>query len=148
MECPSCPTSCRKKKLLDLKKLGKFREVPKKLEIKRKCPASQILEITLENCEKITSKTFHRKIYFFLISRMILFFVKDCLLRKFLNIHRKNYLRQSLSLNKIASFRPDTLLEKIPARLFSWDFCDTFKNTFLIELLRVTASKCHFQGII
>ena len=50
-------------------------------------------------------------------------------------------MRQSLSLKKVASFHPDTLLEKAPAQLFSGDFCDIFKNTFLVELLWVTASK-------
>ena len=40
-----------------------------------------------------------------------------------------------------ASFQPDNILEKTPMRLFSWDFCDIFKNTFLVELLQVSASK-------
>ena len=66
-------------------------------------------------------------------------FVQDCLLRKLLNINGKKYMRRSVSLKKVAS--PDTLLEKTPARLFSGDFCDIFKNTFLVKLLRVTASK-------
>ena len=46
--------------------------------------------------------------------------------RKFLNIHRK----KNLSLNKVASLQPDTLLKETPAQLFSWDFRDIFKNTF------------------
>ena len=50
-------------------------------------------------------------------------------------------MRQSLSLKKVASFHPDTLLEKNLVRLFSGDYCDIFKNTFLVEQLRVTAPK-------
>ena len=42
-------------------------------------------------------------------------------------------LRRSLSLNQVS------------AKLFSWDFSDIFKNIFLVELVRVAASKCHFQ---
>ena len=49
-------------------------------------------------------------------------------------------MRRSLSFKRVASFHPDTLLEKISARLFFGDFCDIFKNTFLAKLLRVTAS--------
>ena len=50
-------------------------------------------------------------------------------------------MRGSLYLKKVASFHPDTLLEKILARLFSGDFSDIFKEPFLVELLRVTVSK-------
>ena len=50
-------------------------------------------------------------------------------------------MRRSLSLKKVTRFHPDTLLEKTLARLFSGDFCDVPKNTFLVELLWVTASK-------
>ena len=50
-------------------------------------------------------------------------------------------MRRSLSLKNVASFRPGTLLEKPPAQLFSGDFCDILNNSFLVELLRVTASK-------
>ena len=46
----------------------------------------------------------------------------------------------SLSLNKVESFQPDTLLETTPARLFFWDFSYIFKSTFFVELLWVTAS--------
>ena len=50
-------------------------------------------------------------------------------------------MRRSLSWRKVVSFHPDTLLEKASAQLFSRDFCDIFMNTFLIELLQVTASE-------
>ena len=50
-------------------------------------------------------------------------------------------MRRDLSLKNVASFRPGTLLEKPPAQLFSRDFCDILNNSFLVELLRVTASK-------
>ena len=50
-------------------------------------------------------------------------------------------MRRSLSLKTVTSFHPDTLLERTQVRLFSGDFCDIFKSTFLVELLRVTASK-------
>ena len=50
-------------------------------------------------------------------------------------------MRRSLSLKKVAGFHRDTLLEKTLVRLFSGDFCDIFKNTFLVEQLRVTAPK-------
>ena len=50
-------------------------------------------------------------------------------------------MRRSLSFKRVASFHPDTVLEKTSARLFFGDFCDIFKNTFLVKLLRVTASK-------
>ena len=33
-----------------------------------------------------------------------------------------------------------TLLEKTPAQVFSCEFCEIFKNTFLTELLRMPAS--------
>ena len=49
-------------------------------------------------------------------------------------------MRQSLSLNKAASVQPDTLLKETLAQLFSWEFCDNFKNTFYVELFRLTAS--------
>ena len=39
--------------------------------------------------------------------------------RKFLSIHREKNLRRSLSLNKVASLNPDTLLKETPAKLFS-----------------------------
>ena len=35
-----------------------------------------------------------------------------------------------------------------PGKVISCDLCEILKNTFLIELLRVTASKCHFQETI
>ena len=61
-------------------------------------------------------------------------------IRKSYNIHRKKNLRQSLSLNKVASVQSDTLLKETLAQLFSWDFCNSFKNTFYVELLRLTTS--------
>ena len=45
-------------KPLDLRKLGNFREVPKKFRLERKCPACRILEITLEYCKKTPLKHF------------------------------------------------------------------------------------------
>ena len=54
----------------------------------------------------------------------------------------------SLFLNKIASLQPDTLSKKTLAQVFSWDFCENLRNTFLIELLGVTTTKCHLQGNI
>ena len=50
-------------------------------------------------------------------------------------------MRRSLSLKKVASFHPDTSLEKTLVRLFCGDFCDIFKNIFSVEQLRVTAPK-------
>ena len=50
-------------------------------------------------------------------------------------------MRRSLSLKKVASFHPDSLLEKAPVELFSGGFYDIFNNIFLVELLRVIASK-------
>ena len=61
-------------------------------------------------------------------------------IRKSYNIHREKNLRRSLSLNKVASVQPDTLLKETLAQLFSWEFCDNFKNTFYVELLRLTTS--------
>ena len=52
----------------------------------------------------------------------------------------KKNLRQILSLNKVASVRPDTLLKETPAQFSTWDFRDTFKNTFYVDLLQLTAS--------
>ena len=96
-----------------------------------------------EKILKITSNIFSRNTIFCLISRISQYcFVQDCLLRK---VH----LRRSLFFNKVASlYQPDTLLKKSPAQVFSCDFREIFKNIFLMELLRVTASKCHFQGSI
>ena len=65
---------------------------------------------------------------FVMLDEMLDRFNKAC--RKFLNIHRKKNLRRSLSLNKVESLWPDTLLKETPAQLFSSDFCDSFKNTF------------------
>ena len=50
--------------------------------------------------------------------------------RKFLNIHRKKNVRRSLSLNRVTSHHPDTLLKETSAKLFSWVFRDLSKNTF------------------
>ena len=52
----------------------------------------------------------------------------------------KKNLRRSLSLNKVASVQPDTLLGETLAQLFSGDFRDTFKSKFYVEPLRLTAS--------
>ena len=48
-------------------------------------------------------------------------------------------MRQGLSLKKVASFHPDTLLEKTLVRLFSGDYCDIFKNSFFG---RATSGDC------
>ena len=61
------PKATTRIKPLDLRKLGNFREVLKKLGIKRKSPAGQILEIALEICKKSPLKH-HRNTNFCLIS--------------------------------------------------------------------------------
>ena len=75
---------------------------------------------------------------FVMLDEMLDWFNKA--IRKSYNIHRKKNLRRSLSLNKFASVQPETLLKETLAQLFSWEFCDNFKNTFYVELLRLTAS--------
>ena len=42
----------------------------------------------------------------------------------------------------------DTLLKKTPAQVFSSDLCKIFQNTILMELHRVSASKCNSYGTI
>ena len=61
-------------------------------------------------------------------------------IRKFFNIRSKKNPRRNLSWSKAASLQPDTLLKETLAHFFSWDFRDTFKNTFYVELYRLTAS--------
>ena len=47
---------------------------------------------------------------------------------------------KSLFFNKVAGFRPTTLLKTL-TQVFSCEFCEIFKNTFFTEHLRVTACK-------
>ena len=60
-------------------------------------------------------------------------------IRKSYSIHRKKICIE-VSLKKVASVQPDTLLKETLAQLFSWEFYDNFKNTFYVELLWLTAS--------
>ena len=51
---------------------------------------------------------------------------------------------QSIFFNKFAGLRHATLLEKdTQAQVFSCEFCEIFKNTYLTEHLRTTASDDH-----
>ena len=87
----------------------------------------QEITIALENCKIFTTKTFHRKTYSCLISRIFLHcFVQDYLLRKFLNIYNKE-----ISVEVSFQIR---LLHNI--------------NIFFIGQLRMAASKCHSRGSI
>ena len=105
---------------------------------KRKCPADQILEITLESCKKSPVNHFTEHLFLLNFEDFYVTFYTRLFILKIFQHSRQRYMRRSLSLKQVASFHPDTLLEKTPARLFSGDI---FKNTFLEELLRVTASK-------
>ena len=98
-----------------------------------------------DNCArkllKITCKTFHRNTYFCLISGTCLqCFVQDCLHRKFCSVYRKNNICGEVSF--LVKFQASclTLHKETPAQVFSWDFYENFRNTFLIELIRLTAN--------
>ena len=57
--------------------------------------------------------------------------LREGVLRNFAKFTGKHQC-QSLFFNKAAGFRPVTLLEKdIPAQMFSCEFCEISKNTFL-----------------
>ena len=56
--------------------------------------------------------------------------VKKVVLRNFAKFTGK-HLCQSRFLNKVPVLRPATLLKKTMAQVFSCEFCEIFKNTFL-----------------
>ena len=60
------------------------------------------------------------------------------------NSHENTCVGVSLSRSLLSLSRSPrshaTLLEKTPAQVFSCEFCEIFKNTFLTELLRMPAS--------
>ena len=108
---------------------------------KRKCPADQILEITPESCKKSLPKHFTETLILLNFDNFSVTFCPRLFTQKICQHSLEKYMRGSLYLKKVASFHPDTLLEKILVRLFSGDFSDIFKEPFLVELLRVTVSK-------
>ena len=60
------------------------------------------------------------------------------------NSHENTCVGVSLSWSLLSLSRSPrshaTLLKKTPAQVFSCEFCEIFKNTFLTELLRMPAS--------
>ena len=73
---------------------------------------------------------------------------KKGILRNFKKFTGKQ-LCQSLFFNKVAELRPATLLKnEILAQVFSCEFCEISKNTFLTEHLWAAASEDvkHAQG--
>ena len=60
------------------------------------------------------------------------------------NSHENTCVGVSLSRSLLSLSRSPrshaTLLKKTPAQVFSCEFCEIFKNTFLTELLRMPAS--------
>ena len=79
------------------------------VRIKRKFPAGQTLEITLENHKKSFLEHFAETP----ISSKIVY------LENVSTFTGKKYLRRRFFLNSVASFQPGTLLEKTVARFFS-----------------------------
>ena len=59
---------------------------------------------------------------------------------KFRKTHRKTPVLESL-FNKIADYRPATLLKENPTQVFSVEFCELFKNSFCTEHLRATVKR-------
>ena len=57
------------------------------------------------------------------------------------------HLCRSLFLHKVSDLRPVNFIKpETPIQLFSCEFCEIFKNTFLTELLRTSFSKAHFDN--
>ena len=64
---------------------------------------------------------------------------------KFCKIHRKTPVPDS-TFNKVACLRPATLLkEEAMAQVFSYEFCEIFKDIFFTEHLWMTASVFSLQ---
>ena len=67
--------------------------------------------------------------------------MKKAILKNFSKFTGK-HLCWSFFFNKVADLRPATLLKKeTPTQLFSYSFCEIFKNTYFVEHLRTVASK-------
>ena len=55
------------------------------------------------------------------------------------NSQKNTFVRVSF-FNEVSGLRPATLLKKTLAQVFSYEFCEIFKNTFFTKHLRTTAS--------
>ena len=66
-------------------------------------------------------------------------FCKRGVLRNFTKFTGK-HLCQSLFFNKVAGLRPATLLKKTLAQVFSCEYCEIYKNTFLQRTTLMAAS--------
>ena len=67
--------------------------------------------------------------------------MKKKVLKKFRKIHRKTPVPESF--NKVAGLSPESCIfirEETLTQVFSCEFCEIFKNSFLTEHLQVTAS--------
>ena len=67
-------------------------------------------------------------------------FLKIGALKNFTKIIGK-YLYQSLFLLKLQAYSCNFIKKEASAMVCSWEFCKTFKNTFFIEHLQMTASE-------
>ena len=63
-----------------------------------------------------------------------------------LKIHKKIYIWQNLLFIKLQALVLQLQLKETPVQVFSCEFCEILKNTFLRELLRRDASV--FHGIV
>ena len=79
---------------------------------KRKCPADQILEITLESSKKSPLKHFTKTPILLNFENFYVTFFPRSFTYKISQHSQEKYMRQSLSIKKVASFHPDTLFEK------------------------------------
>ena len=62
--------------------------------------------------------------------------------KKFLNIHRKTTVLESL-FNRVAGLKACNFIKRdsnTATQVFSWEYCKIFKNTYSEENLRTTAS--------
>ena len=103
----------------------------------QECPEMKILTITLKNCKKSLVTHFTEHLFLLNFKNLCKMFCRILFIQKILErLQEKRYLRRSLFINKVSSLQPDTSSKITPAQLFSSDFCENIRNTFLIELLR------------
>ena len=68
--------------------------------------------------------------------------VHSCSVKKVLFKILETSTRAEVFLNKAPDLRPHSYnsLKKTPELVFSWEFCEMFKNTYFVEHLRMTVS--------